>query len=336
MSTSGLGPIGIAQTTLISASVGAGNEKQVAIEKLGSRHTLTSFDFEQGKKLWHKVKANNTHQGVKLVALGIKPDAWIGTEHERFTEVLVLSEHQEVWAANGRGQPAIWVAAKDLVPNQHVFPLGYAHEGGAWSALAWAKPPTWEKYQDAPVHELVLVGGNSYQISSILLRTSSVAEPPPVKKRLVYPLKDVPVINFVPQPKTLSLAQAEIWYRKSSALLPLAVSSVEPGPDQVQAMWALKHRLRDVAVKSAIETSLRHEFVSKHPIPDWPELLPGHEAMPPEALASQVEAALRLLASPGDRRYSEFCGGMESHRVRSEAGYWEFDGTQWVLTTKEG
>lgn len=281
-----------------------------------------------------KVSQRIDHPAQRIIDIGYRADRDKGTPYESHLPVIFVSETQEVLAADGRGAPAHWVAAKDLIPGRHVLKLASAHENGPWAEIVSATYPMLEKYRHLPVHELVLVGSDSFAVQDVLCRASSVPAPSPTQKRLVYPLKDFPLINFVPQPKTLSLAHAEVWYRKSAALLPRCVVDTGDLVARVRAMLALKTRMREVAAKAVIETSLRNEFLTYHPLPKLEDLLPNPEQMAPEVLRRSVETAIQALSAPGDRRYSEFSGGMESHHVPvSRNERWTFDGTQWVLTT---
>ncbi|THF58086.1 hypothetical protein [Pseudothauera rhizosphaerae] len=331
-----LGRPGIATGMHVTASIGVGYEKQVDMGKLSNRHALRVFDPDQSKWRFPKVKQRIEHAGQKLLAVMYKEDSRLGTEKERFWSLLVLSEWQEVQAADERGAPARWIAARDLEPGRHVLKLAINDAKGPWAEIMKIEPPPpkWEKFQNVPVQEIVLIDSDSYVVNNVLCRATSVPAPPPVKKRLVYPLKDFPLLNFVPQPETLSLAQAEIWYRKSAALLPRCAGESADPLARVRAMLDLKQRMREVAAKAAIETKLCGEFIKKHPLPALEELVPDAVGLAPDALQRAVTAAVDVLAAPGDRRYSEFTGGMEGHRVWSSDGYWEFDGDRWVLSAK--
>lgn len=321
---------GIASGMSVRAVVGAGSEKQVAVEKLSNRHTVACFDRSQGR-YWAKVKVRIEHMGQQIWELGYKRDSWRGTKYEKYTFVVVLSAWQEVWAADERGAPARWISAKDLLPGRHVLKLDFNPEGGDWAELVWATTPKRESFQNVPVHELVLIDCDWFKVDDdVLCRAKSVPAPPPVKKRMVYPLKDFPLINFVPQPKTLGHAQAEIWYRQSAALLPRCIGETAEPIERVHAMLVLKRRMLEVAAKATIETTLRDEFIQNHPLPTLEALIPNHDQLSPNALKDAIEIAVLALSAPGDRHYSEFCGGMESYRVWSEDGYWEFDGDNWI------
>ncbi len=357
---SAFGQRGIAAGMLITL---AGSGKQKAVEKMSGRYCVTSFDFDRGRRTGYKIKQRIEHIGQKILCLGFKPDWRQGTKDENFISALFLSEWQEVWAADGRDFPARWIKARDLVPGRHVLKLALVNEKGPWAELVMAGLPEQEKNQNFPVYELVLVESDSYSVNDVLCRTASVL---PVKKRVVYPLKDFPLINFVPQPETLRVAHAEVWYRKSAALLPRCIGeSLEPMA-RVHAMLELKRRMREVAAKSLIETNLRGEFIERHSLPVPEELIPDHEQLTPETLKRTAEAAIQMLSAPGVRHYSEFAGGMEIHyvsyaeKVTTGAGiggnfwrfsgkwelvssvdtgydhyYWKFDGNQWVQTTAE-
>lgn len=327
---------GIAAGSLVNAATPSSNyDKQIDIVKLSNRYFVTSYDFDQSKKLWPKVAKNIEHTGQTLLAILYKEDWRRGTDDDKFISVLVVSATQEVWAAEEREGTARWIAARDLIPGRHVLKQGFQNEKGPWAEIVDVKPPppTLERYQNAPVHELVLIDSESFKVSSVLCRTSSVPAPPPVKQRVFKPFKDFPLINFTPQRKTLRMAQAEIWYRQSAALLPRCIAETTEPLERVRAMLALKHLLREVAAKATAESKLRDEFIRDHPLPTLEELVPNHQQLAGADLARAIAAAIDTLAAPGARRYSEFVGGMESYRVydTDNKGYREFDGEQWVL-----
>lgn len=209
---------GIAAGWLVQSAMGAGHWKQTAVEKLSNRHQVASFDFDQDRLSAKKIQQRVEHTGQKIWRLGYKEDWRRGTKDENTTVVLLLSECQEVWAADGRDAPARWIQAVDLVPGRHVLKLALAHARGPWAELVIADTPKQDEDRNLTVHELILVDGDTYSVNDVLCRAASMPAAPPVKKRVVHPLKDFPRINFVPQPKTLSLAHAEVWYRKSAAL----------------------------------------------------------------------------------------------------------------------
>jgi hypothetical protein len=334
-STDAVGQPGVASGTLVMsvAQTADAYQKQKRIEKLGNRHYVTTFDFDQGRCYEKRVKQRIEHTGQRILTLGYKSKYNYG-----YVTVLEVSEWQEVWAADGYDEPARWIRAKDLVVGRHFLKVADAKE--PWAELAMAEPPKFAKYRNLPVHELVLVDSDSYIAGGdIVCRTRSVPPPPPappVKKRLFYPLKNFPLINFVPQRKTLMLAHAEVWYRKSAALLPRCVDeSLEPMA-RLRAVLELKQRMREVAAKSALDASLRGKFIAEHPLPTPEDLVPDHAQLAPEALKQAVETAIQTLSAPGERRYSEFAGGMESHYVRvAHDEYWKFDGDQWVQSSEK-
>lgn len=328
-----VGRPGIATGWLAKSVMGASDWKQTAVEKLSNRYHVASFDFDQGRLSEKKIKQRVEHTGQEILSLGYKEDWRRGTPEENIIFSLLLSESQEVWAADGRDAPARWIKARDLVPGRHVLRLAYAQD--PWAELVRAEAPHQEKYQNLTVHELILIEGDSCVVNNVLCRTACVPAAPPVKKRVVYPLKDFPLINFVPQPKTLLLAHAEVWYRKSAALLPRCVGESPEPVARVRALLELKRRMREVAAKAAIDPTLRDEFIATHPLPTLEELLPDHAQLAPEALKRAIETAVQMLSAPGNRRYSAFTGGMESHHVQTGYAYWKFDGTQWLQTTTQ-
>jgi hypothetical protein len=325
-STDAVGQPGVASGTLVRNITSTSDGKQTRVEKLSNRHYVTAFDFDQGR--WHekRVKQRIEHTGQRILVLGYKKYGSI--------IVLLVSEWQEIWAADGRDEPARWIKAKDLVAERHFLKVADAKK--PWAKLVMAEPPKFAEYRDLSVHELVLVDSDSYIAGDVVCRTRSAPPPPPVKKRLFYPLKDFPLINFVPQPKTLTLAYAEVWYRKSAALLPRCIDeSLEPMA-RLQAALELKQRMREVAAKSAMDTSLRGEFIAEHPLPTLEDLVPDHAQLAPETLKQAVETAIQTLSAPGERRYSEFTGGMESHYVwAARDEYWKFDGNQWIRSSEK-
>lgn len=327
--------IGLATGMYVRGAVGAGYEKQVNVENASNRHTIVCFDHEKMSTHWRKIKRRIEHVGQRLVEIRYKKDAHLGTEYQRFQSILVVAEHQEVFAADGRDMPARWIKAKDLIPQKHFLKLASKNPSHFWAEVVFAAPAERKEYCNAAVHELVLVDGESFASGGVLCRTTSVKGEPLPRKRLVYPLKDYPIINFVPQPKTLAMAQAEIWYRMSVTLLPRCVEGRGNDIERLRKALELKLLLRDVAAKAMIESKLRGEFLTDHPIPELQSLLEQENYHSTAGQTSfEVENVIASLALPGDRRYSEFCGGMESHRVWSEAGHWEFDGAQWVISPK--
>lgn len=325
---------GVASGESVIAVIGGGSQKQTCVEKLGNRHSIWSPDPANGK-YWAKVKQRTEHIGQRTVELNFRRDSMRGTKFEGCLFMVILGEAQEVWAATKRGAKPCWIAARDLQAERHVLKLDINDEVDSWGDLVLAAAPTRDGSLSLPIHELTLIDSDWFLVSDVICRATSVSASAPPKKRFVYPLKDVPLINFVPQPKTLSLAQAEIWYRKSAALLPRCVNEHAHPVERVREMLALKNRMRDVAVRALIETTLRSEFVETHPLPVLEDLIPNHDQLSREALENVVRSAVQALSEPGDRHYSEFCGGMESHRVWSEVGHWEFNGSCWVQSNED-
>lgn len=324
---------GIATGFYVDTVGASGRDMQVHIEKISHRHTIRTFDASSGRNAHARIKERVEHTGQRIWGLEYKPDWRQGTSDDQYCSLLLLSEWQQVWAAEGRDAPARWVSARDLVAGVHRLHLGFVHPKGSGAELVHAAPTLIEKYQNATVHELVLIDCESFRANDVLCRAASVSAPAPSKKRVAYPFKDLPLINFAPQPKTLSLVQAEIWYRQSATLLPRCVDNAFNDPvDRLQAALDLKHRMREVAAKALVDTKLRAEFIRLHPVPTLNDLLPDAAQIDVNKRAHDVDEAVQMLAAPGGRKYSEWTGGMESFRVWSEAGYWQFNGDVWVLT----
>lgn len=148
---------------------------------------------------------------------------------------------------------------------------------------------------------------------------------------MVYPLKAFPAFNFVPQPRTLSRAQAEIWYRQSAALLDRCATDIAEPAARVRVLLDLKHRMRDVAAQAMVATELRREFIDRHPLPTFEALIPDAHLLCAADLSHAAAQALAALRSPGERSYSELAGGSETFGVWSPSGYWEFDGNEWAV-----
>lgn len=325
--------IGIAATTRVRTIFGAGSEKTKPVETITNRHSVTCFDFSQNKKTWPKVKENIIHDNINLIELGFRPDSYLNTENESLVSVLVCNENQQVLAAVDRKSEPLWIEVKNLIPGKNVLRLGYKTDKDPepWAEIIWSGvSPKRYLPPDTPVHELVIIGFESYLVKEVVCRTSYIPDVPKPKKRLLYPLKKYPHLNFVPQPKTLSLAQAEIWYRKSSMLLSKSVFGYKTDLEKLNLIIDLKIMIRDVAAKSVIETKFKNEFIKKHRTPNIDELI-----LTASPSAFEIESAIEILNAPGKRHYSEFADGMESHRVWSENGDWEFDGEKWIQVSDD-
>ncbi len=318
---------GVAGINFVSTTRGAGNWKHHRVEELSHLFSIEGRDLESDQKVPLKISQIIVHQGQKILMLGFKPHWLQGTPHGDGMAVLYLSEWQDVWAAAGSNGVPDWVKARDLLPGQHVLKLAIEHEKGPWAELVWADVPKRESFRALPVHELTLRGGEAFVVADVICRAISVPVPPVAKKREVFPLKDVPLVNYVPQPKTLTTAHAEVWYRKSVALLPSCVPAHAPPLERVKGMLALRARLLDVAAKAMVDPKLKPEFIKRHPLPSLEDLPCGTEA--------QFRIALDRLVDPGPLCYSEFTGGMESHYIwAQDLNYWSFDGTRWVQSDK--
>ncbi len=300
------------------------------IEELSSRYWIFNFDFDEARWFGKRIKERIEHTGLRLLSLRFKDDL------ENDISQLLLSEWQEVLAAEGRDAPVQWVKARNLVPGRHVLQLArvmYPYQKDPWAEIVSVEPPEETELQNLSAHELVLIDGDSFSVGNVLCRATS-APAAPARERMFYPLKDYPPINFVPQPKSTSMAHAELWYRKSASLLPRCVSdSLEPIV-RIRTMLELKQRMREVAAKALIETTLKKEFISRYPVPALEELLPDYEKLEPEVRKLAVEAAVQELSAPGKRYYSEFTGGMESdhvhHGLSNSVEKWKFEENQWI------
>jgi len=329
-----IGRPGIAAGWFVTSSVGTGSWKEAEVEKLGNRHYVTSFDFNQCQALKTKIERRIEHTGQCILAIGYKEDWRRGATTDVPGLVLLVSEWQEVWAADGRGLPARWIAAKDLMPGHHVLKLGFEHAKGSWAEIEEVAPPKHEKYRNFPAHELVLIDGDSFCVGGVLCRASSV----PAKvstKRVVNPLKDYPIFNYVPQPKSLAPIHAEVWYRKSASLLPRCLDLSLAPLARLKALLVLKTRLRDVAANACHPPEAgwdyKREFTLFHRLPILEELLPELETLAPEALNLALDSAIAQLSAPGPRKYSETTGGAESHHVLDDNGRWVFGEQGWVM-----
>lgn len=326
---------GVRSGTLVST--GGGSWKQTPADKLSNRYAVAGWDATQLRRTEKRIQQRIEHAGQKILWLGYREDWRRGTAEEDSVFVVALSEHQEVWAAPEREAPAQWMQVKDLVVGRHVLKLALANN--PWAEVALLQPPNKTEDQIAPVHELVLVDSDTYEVQGLLLRATSVPAKAAVTKRITNPLKNYPLINYVPQPKSLNMAYAEVWYRQTAALLPRCVDgSLEPMA-RLRAILALKERMRDVAAKATIERWSPAEFALKHPVPALEQLIPQADELSPEQQAEAVALAIVELSAPGPRHYSNFTGGAESHHVRAftdtETEYWKFQDDQWVPCDKD-
>jgi hypothetical protein len=299
-------------------------------EKLGTRHRVVTFDIRTGQVAEKRIRQRIEHAGQTVLGLVFMPDWRVGSSEDQGPNtghVLALSSVQEVLAADDRSGTPRWIAARDLLPGRHVLRLAESVER-PWAEIREVQPTDWG---GGRVHELVLEDCESFEVHGVLLRARQVPAKV-VKKRVVYPLKDHPALNYVPQPRTMSEVHAEIWYRKSAALLPQCIDAALPPRERVQAALDLKEKMRNVAAKATLEKMLHDEFIRHHPLPTLEELLPAPGTAPEAALARAADEAVRRLSEPGPRRYSDFVGGAESHEVQDfGTGTWVFGPDGWVL-----
>jgi hypothetical protein len=305
--------------------------KQTPVEKLSNRYMVAGWDATEQRRIEKRVKERIEHPGQRILWLGYREDWRRGTDDENSVFVVALSEHQEVWAAQEREASAQWIQVKDLVVGRHVLKLALANN--PWAEVAMLKPPRKAEDQSASVHELVLADADVYEVQGILLRATSVPSRV-VTKRIINPLKNHPLINYVPQPRSMGMVYAEVWYRKTVALLPRCVDgSLEPIA-RLRAMLALKERMRDVAAKATIERWSPADFVLKHPVPVLEQIIREADELSPVEQARAAELAIVELSGPGPRHYSAFTGGAETNHVREftskETEYWKFQDDQWM------
>ena len=322
---------GVATGTFVDTS-GHYATKQTRIEAIGARHQVIVMDDETGKNIAVPVKQRIEHLDQAVVCIEYCPDWWIGTSNEgNGPLLLLLSAHQEVRASLGREEAAEWVEARDLIAGSHVLQLNSTDK--PWATIVAASPVAPGAWNTAIVHELVLVEGDRFVISGdAIVRASTVAkkaEPKPKK----LPLQGYPAIAYVPAAKSLGLAYAEVWYRKTVTLIPRCIPTVMGSIERLRAVLSLKTELRRVACAAMIDQRFKHEFIDFHQIESLEEILQRIHAAVPVAKGNNidqlVDQAVSELCSPGRRRYSPWTGGHECHYV--EAGQrWEFNEDGWI------
>jgi hypothetical protein len=305
----------------------AGADRSVLVEVISNRHEVKSWDFQRAASVSFKVKGREEHHGQRIVEVLYRLDSRVAAG-DPAAQVIHVSESQEILAADSRGAEPRWIAAEDLLAGKHV--LMAESLATPWAEIVSIAPPRRELYRTLSVHELTLLGGDSYSTNDLILRARSAPVPAPVTKRVVLPLKDLPQIGFVPQPKSLISSEADYWFRMSASFIPKCVDQSLAPRERVEAALAIKARLLEVAGKSLVGQSYKSEFMSRLSLPNIDALLPNFEQLSPELQEARAQEVIQQLSLPGEHKNHATAGGdgssqismLDGASVRFESGAW--------------